>query len=165
MRRASFQSALLRRVCDVPHFWFSAQYANVASMVNAIDVREKLRVLVVDDNKVIRELVTRQLAKLGAHSTTAVDGRHALELLDQETFDLVLMDVQMPEMDGITATNEIRKREEPVGKHTLVIALTGHGSRVECIQAGMDDYLAKPMNIATLKATLQKWAPNFQFAS
>ena len=133
-------------------------------MVGALDVKDRLRVLVVDDNKVIRELVTRQLAKLGAESETAIDGRDALEKLHQAKYDLVLMDVQMPEMDGITATQKIRKAEEGSG-HTLIIALTGHGSRVECIEAGMDDYIAKPMNIATLKATLQKWAPNFQFAS
>jgi CheY-like chemotaxis protein len=134
-------------------------------MPGLLDVKDKLRILVVDDNKVIRELVTRQLAKLGAESETAIDGRDALEKLHQAKYDLVLMDVQMPEMDGITATQQIRNAEEGTGKHTLVIALTGHGSRVECIDAGMDDYIAKPMNIATLKATLQKWAPNFQFAS
>jgi CheY-like chemotaxis protein len=75
------------------------------------------------------------------------------------------MDVQMPEMDGLAATAETRRREKESGKHTLIIALTGHGSRVECIQASMDDYIAKPMNIATLKSTLQKWVPDFEFAS
>jgi CheY-like chemotaxis protein len=124
-----------------------------------------LRVLVVDDNKVIRELVTRQLAKLGAESETAIDGKDALEKLANEKFDVVLMDVQMPEMDGITATQEIRRQEQSHGQHTLIIALTGHGSRIECIEAGMDDFIAKPMNIATLKATLQKWQPNFTFAT
>jgi CheY-like chemotaxis protein len=123
-----------------------------------------LNVLVVDDNRVIRELVTRQLAKLGLQSETAMDGRDALTRLDEKAYDLILMDVQMPEMDGIAATQEIRRREEPIGKHTTIVALTGHGSRVECIEAGMDDYIAKPMNIATLKAMLQKWLPNFTFA-
>jgi two-component system sensor histidine kinase BarA len=134
-------------------------------MHSAIDVRKRLTVLVVDDNKVIRELVTRQLAKLGAHADTAADGKQALAVLEQTAYDLVLMDVQMPDMDGITTTQEIRKREAAQGKHTVIIALTGHGSRIECIEAGMDDYIAKPMNIATLKTTLQRWAPNFQFAT
>jgi two-component system sensor histidine kinase/response regulator len=134
-------------------------------VVGGADVNLKLRILVVDDNKVIRELVTRQLAKLGAESETAVDGKDALEKLAQGGFDLVLMDVQMPEMDGITATQEIRKQEQNSGQHTLIIALTGHGSRIECIEAGMDDFIAKPMNIATLKAMLQKWKPNFTFAT
>lgn len=124
-----------------------------------------MRVLVVDDNRVIRELVTRQLAKLGIESETAVDGREALTRLETESYDAILMDVQMPEMDGISATQEIRKKENESGIHVTIIALTGHGSRVECIEAGMDDYIAKPMNIATLKATLAKWAPNFNFAS
>jgi two-component system, sensor histidine kinase and response regulator len=134
-------------------------------MAGAPHVNEKLRVLVVDDNKVIRELVTRQLSKLGVDSDTAADGRDAIEKLGRESFDLVLMDVQMPEMDGITATKEIRKNEQLTGKHMLIIALTGHGSRIECISAGMDDFIAKPMNIATLKAVVQKWAPNVHFAS
>ena len=127
-------------------------------MADPLDVNRSLRVLVVDDNRVIRELVTRQLAKLGASSETAVDGRDALEKLVDEKFDVVLMDVQMPEMDGITATQEIRRQEKNTSKHTVIIALTGHGSRVQCLQCGMDDYIAKPMNIATLKSMLEKWA-------
>lgn len=123
-----------------------------------------LIVLVVDDNRVIRELVTRQLAKLGVQSETAVDGKDALEKLQSSSYNVVLMDVQMPEMDGIAATQAIRQREQQQSTHTIIIALTGHGSRVECIEAGMDDYIAKPMNIATLKAMLQKWVPNYTFA-
>lgn len=129
------------------------------------DVNKHLVVLVVDDNRVIRELVTRQLAKLGVQSETAVDGNDAIARLEGTSYDIVLMDVQMPEMDGIAATQEIRRREKECGKHTTIIALTGHGSRVECIEAGMDDYIAKPMNIATLRATLQKWAPHVNFAT
>jgi CheY-like chemotaxis protein len=129
------------------------------------DVNKDLVVLVVDDNRVIRELVTRQLAKLGVQSDTAIDGKDAIEKLTGKSYDIVLMDVQMPEMDGITATQEIRRTEQEAGKHTTIIALTGHGSRVECIEAGMDDYIAKPMNIATLRATLQKWAPHVNFAT
>ena len=122
-------------------------------------------VLVVDDNKVIRELVTRQLAKLGLQSETAIDGKDALDKMARTTYDLVLMDVQMPEMDGIAATQQIRNSEASSGgKRTIIVALTGHGSRVECIDAGMDDYIAKPMNIATLRATLQKWMPNATLA-
>jgi two-component system sensor histidine kinase/response regulator len=129
------------------------------------DVNKDLVVLVVDDNRVIRELVTRQLAKLGVQSETAIDGKDAIQKLEGTSYNIVLMDVQMPEMDGIAATQEIRKREQEIGKHTTIIALTGHGSRVECIEAGMDDYIAKPMNIATLRATLQKWAPDVNFAT
>lgn len=129
------------------------------------DPNVNLTVLVVDDNTVIRELVTRQLAKLGISSQTAVNGKDALEKLAERDFGIVLMDVQMPEMDGIAATQEVRRLEEAQGKHTTIIALTGHGSRVECLTAGMDDFIAKPMNIATLKGTLQKWVPNFVFAS
>jgi CheY-like chemotaxis protein len=79
--------------------------------------------------------------------------------LKEKSYDLVLMDIMMPGMDGIAATQEIRQSEQEAGTHTKIVALTGHGSRVECIEAGMDDYIAKPMNIATLRATLQKWLP------
>src|SRR5258708_2403675 len=106
-------------------------------MIGETNMNPSPRILVVDDNKVIRELVTRQLAKLGAESETAVDGREALDKLSKSHFDVVFMDVQMPEMDGITATQEIRRIEQAANKHTIIIALTGHGSRIECISAGM----------------------------
>jgi CheY-like chemotaxis protein len=123
---------------------------------------ENLVVLVVDDNRVIRDLVTRQLHKLGLGADVAVDGKEALAKLDERDYNLILMDVQMPEMDGIECTQLIRKRDETAGRHTKIVALTGYGSRVECIQAGMDDFIAKPMNIATLKAMLERWLPEYQ---
>src|SRR5271155_3643783 len=114
-------------------------------------------ILVVDDNATMRKLVTAQLEKLGFASETANNGIEALDKLVGSTYKIVLMDVQMPEMDGIEATKRIRERDTQGGTHTTIVALTGHCSRTDCLAAGMDDYVAKPMNIATLKKIVEKW--------
>jgi CheY-like chemotaxis protein len=114
-------------------------------------------ILVVDDNATMRKLVTAQLSKLGYSSDTAIDGQEALDKTAVHQYKMVLMDVQMPTMDGIEATAKLRERESAVNAHTTIVALTGHCSRTDCIAAGMDDYVAKPMNIATLKKIVEKW--------
>ena len=80
----------------------------------------------------------------------------------KQTYQMIFMDIQMPIMDGIEATQKLREREIQDGCHVTVVALTGHCSRTDCIAAGMDDYVAKPMNIATLKKTVEKWVPQAQ---
>ena len=122
-------------------------------------------ILVVDDNATMRKLVTAQLSKLGFPSDTALDGQEALDQIAAHSYKMVLMDVQMPTMDGIEATNRLREREKESNQHTTVVALTGHCSRTDCIAAGMDDYVAKPMNIATLKKIVEKWVTQAQTAS
>ncbi len=119
-------------------------------------------VLVVEDNDSMRKLVTAQLQKLGYPFDVAVNGKDALNKLSQEKYSLVLMDVQMPIMDGIEATRAVREREKSTGQHTVIIALTGHCARTDCIAAGIDDYIAKPMNIATLKTMVERWMPAVQ---
>jgi CheY-like chemotaxis protein len=114
-------------------------------------------ILIVDDNATMRKLVTAQLKKLGFESETANDGKEALERLANVAYSMVLMDVQMPVMDGIEATRQIREIENGSRRHTIIVALTGHCSRTDCLAAGMDDFLAKPMNIATLNNTVEKW--------
>jgi CheY-like chemotaxis protein len=87
----------------------------------------------------------------------AGDGRQALAALDRESFDLVLMDVQMPEMDGFEATAAIRAREKDTGAHIPVVAMTARamsGDREKCITTGMDDYVSKPINLAELSAAI-----------
>jgi CheY-like chemotaxis protein len=69
------------------------------------------------------------------------------------------MDVQMPIMDGLEATRAVREAEKITGKHTIIVALTGHCAKTDCLAAGMDDFIAKPMNIATLKKTVERWLP------
>ncbi len=108
-----------------------------------------LRVLVAEDNVINQVLIVRLLQKLGHIPTTAADGRLALEALAREPFDLVLMDVQMPEMDGFSATKEIRNAERATGNHVPIIALTANamkGDQDMCLAAGMDGYLSKPIS-------------------
>jgi CheY-like chemotaxis protein len=91
--------------------------------------------------------------------TVAGNGQEALELAGQQTFDLVLMDVQMPEMDGFTATAELRAREAGTGRHLPIIAMTAHamkGDEERCLRAGMDAYLAKPIHPSSLFALVEK---------
>jgi signal transduction histidine kinase/CheY-like chemotaxis protein len=109
--------------------------------------RSGLRILLAEDNKVNQMLAVRLLEKLGHHVTVAPDGRCAVELHAAGSFDLILMDVQMPEMDGLEASRLIREREGGT-RYTPIIALTAHamsGDRERCLQAGMDDYVTKPI--------------------
>jgi CheY-like chemotaxis protein/HPt (histidine-containing phosphotransfer) domain-containing protein len=106
-----------------------------------------LRILVAEDNPVNQRVVTRMLEKMGHIPTIANNGREALWMLDTETFDVILMDVQMPEIDGLTATRTIREQEKQSRSHIPIIAMTAHamkGDRELCLEAGMDGYLSKP---------------------
>jgi len=117
------------------------------------------KVLVVEDNPINLEYCVSALEILGCEVKTAENGRQALEILSRESFDLVLMDCQMPEMDGYEATRRLREMEGDE-RHTVVIALTAHalkGDREKCLAAGMDDYLSKPFTIDQLRAMLEKW--------
>jgi signal transduction histidine kinase/DNA-binding response OmpR family regulator/HPt (histidine-containing phosphotransfer) domain-containing protein len=117
-----------------------------------------LRVLLAEDSAVNQLLVVRMLAKRGHSVAVAANGKEALTALEAEEFDAVLMDVQMPEMDGFEATARIRKREEMTGRHLPIIALTAHamrGDRERCVKAGMDGYLAKPIRAAELFEVLE----------
>ncbi len=112
------------------------------------DWMKRLRVLVAEDNRVNQVVTSRILAKHGVQTLVANNGRKALEMLQLETVDLVLMDVQMPEMDGLEATRRIREMEKKTGAHLPILAMTAEamqGDRDKCLAAGMDGYLAKPV--------------------
>jgi signal transduction histidine kinase/DNA-binding response OmpR family regulator len=116
------------------------------------------RVLVVEDNLVNRQLATEMLCSLGCELTTATNGEEALSQLSVARFDLVLMDCQMPVLDGVAATRLWRSREAERGAiRTPIVALTANamqGDRIACIEAGMDEYLAKPFSTAQLRAVM-----------
>jgi two-component system sensor histidine kinase/response regulator len=130
------------------------------SLQDACEPTGSLRVLVAEDNLVNQRLVTRLLEKRGHFVVVAGNGQEALEALEKEGFDLVLMDVQMPVMDGFEATAAIRKREEGKGIRVPVVALTAHamkGDREKCLAAGMDGYLTKPIRPQQLDELLEKY--------
>jgi CheY-like chemotaxis protein len=117
----------------------------------------RLRVLLAEDNVVNQRVGQRLIEKLG-HSVVVVgDGRQAIRALEEREFDVVFMDVQMPELDGIEAAAAIREKERTSGKHQIIIAMTAHamkGDRERCLAAGMDGYLSKPIRVDKLAAAL-----------
>jgi CheY-like chemotaxis protein len=123
----------------------------------------ELNILLAEDNLVNQMLMVRLLQKRGHRVTVAANGKIALEQLEREQFDLVLMDVQMPELDGLAAAQEIRRREQLGGRHIPIVALTAHamsGDRERCLAAGMEGYLTKPINTKELDETLNLYAKN-----
>jgi CheY-like chemotaxis protein len=121
--------------------------------------RGTVRVLIAEDNAVNQRVAVRMLEKLGLRADVAGNGREALQQFEMLPYDLVLMDCQMPEMDGYEASLEIRRREKP-GQHSVIIAMTAEamsGAREDCMAAGMDDYIAKPVRLEDLSAIMNKW--------
>ncbi len=117
-----------------------------------------LRVLVAEDNAVNQQVAVGMLERAGHVATVAENGREVLALLERGAFDVVLMDVQMPEMDGLEATAAIRERERATGGHLPIVALTAHamkGDAERCLEAGMDAYLAKPLQPRELAAAIE----------
>ena len=125
--------------------------------------RKRWRLLLVEDNEV-NQIVTRgMLDKLGYQVKTVADGRAALTLLERESFDLILMDCMMPEVDGFETTRIIRTREEGSDRHVTIVAMTANtteGAEARCLAAGMDDYMAKPVHLEDLETILSHWLRN-----
>ncbi len=121
-----------------------------------------LRVLLAEDNATNRLVASRLLERWGCVVKSAENGQAALDALEREPFDAVLMDVQMPVLDGLSATRELRRREVTTGRHVAVIAMTAHAmaeDRERCLFAGMDDYVSKPIRPAALAAALTRVTP------
>jgi len=134
------------------------------TLIAAPDVdRSQVRILLVDDNAVNLQVALRALQKAGFEADTAVDGNEAIQALTRHAYDLVLMDCQMPVMDGYETTRLIRDPGSPVIAHeVLVVAMTAHamrGDRERCLDAGMNDYLTKPIKIASFISMVEKWIP------
>ena len=122
------------------------------------EVKRSLNVLLAEDNAINQKLATRILEKMGHNVTIAENGREALEILENMRFDIILMDVQMPEMDGFEATSSIREKEKITGGHIPIVAMTAHamsGDREKCLAAGMDGYVSKPINTKELVENIE----------
>jgi len=121
--------------------------------------KQKMRILLAEDNSVNRKLAVTLLQKRGHEVMVAENGQEVLDVLELERVDLVLMDVQMPVMDGLEAIRAIRMKEQSTGAHLPIIALTAHamkGDRERCLAAGADEYVAKPIRLAELSAAMEK---------
>jgi CheY-like chemotaxis protein/HPt (histidine-containing phosphotransfer) domain-containing protein len=159
------QSELYHTIATVMGASAGAEMPREKQLVTRYSLREKRarllpRVLLAEDNPVNQKVATVMLEKLGYRVDVAVNGVEALEALSQSSYAMVLMDVQMPEMDGYEATAEIRRREEPVDRHTPIIAMTANamqGDREKALESGMDDYLSKPVKREELSEVLKRW--------
>lgn len=155
-------------------FWFSLPLGmnlNQQNVVAAQDSENNHRrsdysgfppALIVEDNLINRDLLSMQLREFGLSARHAGNGLEALELLEvnPDAYSIVLMDLNMPDMDGITATRFIRKNEGITKRHVLIVAVTANamtGTREACLNSGMDDFLSKPVSLADIRALLAKW--------
>jgi CheY-like chemotaxis protein len=163
--------ALGRALCEV--LYPAAQLASGAPLAAQCDqpgegtALRPLRILLAEDNAINQRLASRLLENRGHTVAVASNGRRALDLLDEQAFDVVLMDVQMPEMDGFEATGAIRAKEKATGQRIPIVAMTAHamkGDRERCLKAGMDGYISKPTKpedlLAAIAALCEEPVPN-----
>ena len=154
IRQSDLLEAILAALGKTP----GKERATVITHHTLRENRRKLQVLLAEDNTVNQQVAVRLLEKRGHIVTVAASGSEAVALAKKSRFDLVLMDVQMPGMDGFEATATIRKEEESTGKHLPIIAMTAHamgGDRERCLAAGMDGYVAKPIKVVDLVEAIE----------
>ncbi len=123
------------------------------------EARRRLNILLAEDNLVNQKLAVKILEKRGHRVIVALDGKEAIEKFQEEHFDLILMDIQMPEIDGFEATQMIREKEKQEAGHIPIVAMTAHATkkdRESCLQAGMDDYVSKPIKVEELFTVIEK---------
>jgi CheY-like chemotaxis protein len=136
----------------------NVQDMSVKKLTDEFAQQYPLKILVAEDNDVNQKWAAKILGKMGYQPHFAENGHIALEMVGKTAYDLILMDVQMPEMDGLEATKMIRVC---LNKQPIIIAMTAnvmHGDRMACMQAGMDDYISKPVQLGELVNMLEKWA-------
>ena len=136
--------------------------AAVAPAAHCCEELRRLHILLAEDNAINQRLARRLLERQGHRVTVANNGTEVLGALTQDQFDVVLMDIQMPIMDGMEATSKIREEERSTGRHVPIIALTAHAMKddeAQCLAAGMDGYVTKPIDIAQLSAAIARVVP------
>jgi signal transduction histidine kinase/CheY-like chemotaxis protein/streptogramin lyase len=122
-------------------------------------IKQSWRILVAEDNRINQKLAVKLLESMGYQATVVENGRQVLSALKESSFDLVLMDVQMPDMDGLEATSIIRAREAGSSSHIPIVAMTAHamiGDREQCLKAGMDGYISKPVSRTELALVIER---------
>jgi CheY-like chemotaxis protein len=160
---AELRDSLLRVLDSGQDRSESAPTRTVISKVSSPPLPEgnSLRILLVEDNPVNQLVAMRLLQKRNHQVVVAKNGLEALDAFNRERFDLVFMDVQMPEMDGMEATARIRAQEKLTGSHQVIVALTAHGmkgDRERCLEGGMDDFITKPIIGEELYAMVRKYS-------
>jgi CheY-like chemotaxis protein len=151
-------------------FWFTIPLIECEPIVSSAPTKRGVpqdkkdaRILLAEDNAINLQVILRILKTLGYQADAISNGLETLQAFKTKPYDLILLDCQMPEMDGYAVTREIRKLE--TNHHIPIIALTAHavdGDREKCLSAGMDDYLTKPINVKMLAETLKKWLSHDQ---
>jgi PAS domain S-box-containing protein len=158
--------AYLRKPIDPSELYdvlSSVERARKAQSTSANDPARPASILLAEDSALIRRVARHQLAELDQTVDTVEDGKQAVAAVASGNYELVLMDMRMPEMDGLAATRAIRAAEEENGRHVVIVALTANameGDRGACLEAGMDDFLAKPLRLDVLRAVLERWLPD-----
>jgi two-component system sensor histidine kinase/response regulator len=158
VHRQALFAALRLRAEEYP----ASEAAAAANGSGGYRCAKQLRVLVVDDNAMNCKLAIKQLAKLGIEADAVSDGALAVEAVTKEAYPVILMDCQMPNLDGYEATRRIRAHEDSATRCTIIAMTAGTlpGDRQTCLDAGMDDYLPKPVTLQALGTMLQTWIPS-----
>jgi PAS domain S-box-containing protein len=154
------QSELRRAIAKALGGNEAKSFSSIRATGSAV-VARRLSILLAEDNRINQAVATRVLEKMGHSAIVAANGKEVLQLLDRNSFDLILMDVQMPEMDGLTATALIRETELHTNSHLPIIAMTAHamkGDEERCLDAGMDGYVSKPISASALEHAIARIA-------
>ncbi len=153
------QSKLHESICNV----IKPDNKNFNELPTLEHIHKKIdesHILLVEDNSINTQVALKILNQFSYNIDVASNGLEAIQMARHKSYDLIFMDCQMPEMDGYTATAQIRKHEKKLGKHTIIVAMTAYalkGDKEKCLLAGMDDYISKPIDINELRAILKKW--------
>jgi len=162
------QTELLDGICQVLNKVSTPKNMPLVTRHTLQEDKHRCRVLLAEDNAVNRTLAVRLLEKRGYSVIVAGNGREAVEAFENNQFDVVLMDIQMPEMDGFEATATIRAKEKLTGGHVPIIAMTAHALKSDqerCISAGMDGYVSKPIRTSELFSTIERMVSNEELGS